>query len=162
MPPADFVAYPQLIMKNAKGILYAVIGAGALVSFGWYFLSSLQSGGSARTGEPAGVLLSPPTGYEIVELGETSPVAAAAELEARALSADAGKVGVHFTRQGAEVYWLADARENLLEERSAGASGTRLQTVWRGGIRERLSWAKTRGIFETPGQTPGERVNLYH
>lgn len=149
-------------MKHAKSILYFLIGAGALVSFGAYFVSQLRSGGSRPSEELAGVLLAPPPGYSMTELGETSPVAAAAELEARALRPEAGPVGVHFRQQGTEIYWLADLRQQLLEERSAGASGTRLQTIWRGGIRERLSWGKAHGSFETPGQTPGERSNLYH
>jgi hypothetical protein len=149
-------------MKHAKTILYFLIGAGALVSFGAYFVSQLRSGGSRPDGELAGVLLAPPPGYAMSELGETTPAAAAAELEALALRPGAGPVGVHFRHEGAEIYWLADLSQQLLEERSAGASGTRLQTLWRGGARERLSWGKEHGSFDTPGQTPGERSNLYH
>jgi hypothetical protein len=148
-------------MKILKGVLYAVVLVGALAAFGWFFLSQLSSG-SGRSGEPAGVLLSPPPGYAVVERGELSPSAAAAELEAQALRPGAGKVGLHFQRQGAEVYWLADPGEDVLEERSAGASGTRLQTLWRGGLRERLSWARSHGNFDAPGLPPAERKNLYH
>jgi hypothetical protein len=151
-------------MKWLQRIAYAAIVVGALAAFGWFFLSRLDSGGSgaAPGGGLAGVLLSPPPGYAIVERGELSPPAAAAELEASALRPGAGRVGLHFKRQGAEVYWLADPGADLLEERSAGASGTRLQTTWRGGLRERLSWAQTHGSFDAPGLPPGERANLYH
>lgn len=149
-------------MKHAKSILYFLIGAGALVSFGAYFLSQLRSGGSRPGNELAGVLLAPPPGYSMTELGEATPAAAAAELETRALRPGAGPVGVHFRHRGGESYWLADSRQDLLEERSAGASGTRLQTVWRGALRERLAWAKEHGSFEPPGRSPGERSNLYH
>jgi hypothetical protein len=62
----------------------------------------------------------------------------------------------------AEVYWLADPGSDVLEERSAGASGTRLQTVWQGGLRARLNWARTHGSFDAPGLPTGERKNLYH
>lgn len=148
-------------MKLLKGLLYAVLLVGALAAFGWFFVSQLSSG-SGRSGELAGVLLAPPPGYALVERGELSTSAAASELEALALRPGAGKVGIHFKRQGAEVYWLADVREDLLEERSAGASGTRLQTLWNGGIRERLSWARTHGNFDAPGLPPAERKNLYH
>lgn len=148
-------------MKLLKGALYAVLVLAALAAFGWFFVSQLSTD-PGRSDELSGVLLSPPPGFAIVERGELSAPAAAAELEAQALRPGAGKVGLHFKRQGAEVYWLADSAANLLEERSAGASGTRLQTVWRGGLRDRLTWAKTHGTFDAPGLPPGERKNLYH
>lgn len=148
-------------MKLLKGALYAVVLVGALAAFGWFFVSQLSSG-PGQSDELSGVLLSPPPGYAVVERGDLSPSAAAAELEAQVLRPGAGKVGLHFKRQGSEVYWLADAGADLLEERSAGASGTRLQTVWRGGLRERLSWARTHGSFDAPGLPPAERKNLYH
>jgi hypothetical protein len=147
-------------MKPLKVVLYAVVLVGALAAFGWFFVSQL--GSSKRTGDLAGVLLSAPPGYALVERGELSPSAAAAELEARALRPGAGKVGIHFHPSGAEVYWLADPGADLLEERSAGASGTRLQTRWPRGMRERLAWARTHGNFDAPGLPAGERKNLYH
>jgi hypothetical protein len=57
---------------------------------------------------------------------------------------------------------LADLRGDVLEERSAGASGTRLQTLWTGNVRERLRWARDHGDFDAPGLPPPERKNLYH
>jgi hypothetical protein len=147
-------------MKLLKGVVYAVLLLGALAAFGWFFVAQL--GSSGRTGEPAGVLLAAPPDYDVVERGELSPTAAAAELEAQVLRAGAAEVGIHFKRQGAEVYWLADPGADVLEERSAGASGTRLQTVWQGGLRARLSWARTHGNFDAPGLPAGERKNLYH
>jgi hypothetical protein len=147
-------------MKPLKVVLYVFFLLGALAAFGWFFVSQL--GSSERTNEPAGVLLSAPPNYDVVERGELSLTAAAAELEAQVLRAGSGEVALHFKRQGAEVYWLADPGADILEERSAGASGTRLQTVWRGGLRERLSWARTHGNFDAPGLPAGERTNLYH
>lgn len=148
-------------MKLLKGVLYTAVVVGALIAFGWFFVSQLSSG-PGRSDEPAGVLLSAPPGYSVVTRGELSPSLAASELEAQALRPGAGKVGLRFKRQGAEVYWLADPAGDLLEEPSAGASGTRLQTVWRGGLRERLRWARTHGNFDAPGLPPAERKNLYH
>lgn len=147
-------------MKLLKGALYTVLVLGALAGFGWFFVSQLSTG-SGRSGELAGVLLAPPPGYALVERGELSPSAAAAELETQTLRR-AGKVGLHFKRQGSEVYWLADPAADLIEERAAGPGGTRLQTVWQGRSRERLSWARTHGTFDAPGLPPGERKNLYH
>ena len=147
-------------MKIAKALLYTVVILGAVVAFGWFFVSQLGSGG--QTDGLAGVMLAPPPGYSIVERGELSPTAAAAELEAQASSSVSGKVGVRFQRQGSTIYWLVDVPGNLIEERAAGASGTRTQTTWQGGFRERLSWARDHGDFSAPGLPPPERKNLYH
>jgi hypothetical protein len=144
-------------MKLLKGLLYAVVILGALAAFGWYFVSELGSGPSH---DLAGVMLAPPPGYAIEERGELAPAAAAAELEAQAQRG--GKVGLHFQRGGSEVYWLADVPADFLEERSAGPGGTRLQTLWKGNVRERLRWAQVHGDFTMPGLPPPERKNLYH
>lgn len=146
-------------MKIARVALYLLLGLVALYAFGRFFLSQL---GSGRPEELAAVVLAPPPGYAITERGELSPAAAAAELEAQLLRHVGSKVGVRFERQGTVVYWLADAAEDLVEERSAGPSGTRLQTFWRGGLRERLRWARTHGDLAVPGMPPPERANLYH
>lgn len=147
-------------MKNVKTLLYALVLLGAILAFGWFFVSQLGSGG--RTDGLAGVLLSAPPGYAIAERGEMSPRDAAAELAAQALQPGAGKVGLKFQRQGGLVYWLADVPADQLEERAAGSSGTRMQTVWQGGLRDRLSWAREHGDFEAPGLAGGEKRNLYH
>ena len=146
-------------MKIAKGVLVSIVVLAALVLFGRFFLSQL---GTGRADGLAGVVLAPPPGYAIVERGELSPSAAAAELAERALSPGAGKVGLRFERQGSVVYWLADAGRDQIEELSSGASGTRVQTVWHGGMRDRLRWASGHGDFEAPGLPAGERKNLYH
>jgi len=147
-------------MKLLKGALYTVVVLGALAGFGWFFVSQLSTGGG-QSDELAGVLLAPPSGYALAEHGELSQSAAAAEL-GQTLRPGTGKVGLHFKRQGAEVYWLVDPESDLIEERAAGPAGTRLQTVWQGGIRERLSWARAHGTLDAPGLPPGERKNLYH
>jgi hypothetical protein len=152
-------------MKAAKTLLYVLVLLGAVVAFGWFFVSQLTSGSSGPGGRQdglAGVLLSPPPGYAITERGEMSPRDAAANLAALALQPGAGKVGLKFQRQGALVYWLADVPADQLEERAAGLSGTRTQTVWQGGLRDRLSWAREHGDFEAPGLGGGEKRNLYH
>jgi hypothetical protein len=59
------------------------------------------------------------------------------------------------------VYWLADVSGDQLEE-LAGRNGTRVQTVWRSGLRQRLAWARTHGSFAAPGLPPPEQKNLYH
>ncbi|MFL6259130.1 MAG: hypothetical protein ACJ76Y_05405 [Thermoanaerobaculia bacterium] len=146
-------------MKSLKVLLYVLVIAGAVAGFGWFFVSQL---GTGRTDRLAGVLLSPPPGYAIVERGELAPTAAAAELADRLQGPPAGKVGVKFQRAGGTVYWLADVPGDSLEELASGPSGTRVRTVWRGSLRARLSWARAHGDFEAPGMPAGERRNLYH
>lgn len=146
-------------MKLLKGLLYTILGLGALAAFGWYFVSQL---GSGPADDLAGVMLAPPPGYAIVERGELTPAAAAAELDAQLRRSASGKEALRFKREGSEVYWLADVRGDFLEERSAGPGGTRLQAIWKGRIRERLGWARTHGDFTVPGLPEPERKNLYH
>jgi hypothetical protein len=147
-------------MKSLKVLLYVLVIAGAVVAFGWFFVSQL---GAGRTNDRlAGVLLSPPPGYAIAEHGELAPTIAAAELADQLQRPPVGKVGIKFQHAGGTVYWLADVPGDFLEELSSGPNGTRLQTVWRGRIRERLSWAREHGDFAAPGLPAGERKNLYH
>jgi len=146
-------------MKIAKILVLTLLALAALVAFGWFFVSQLGSGRPAD--ELSAVVQAPPEGYALVERGSFSPTAAAAELETQVLR-QGGKVGIRFEREGADVYWLADVPGDVLEERSAGASGTRLQTYWRGGIRERLRWARVNGNFDAPGLSAAERKNLFH
>lgn len=143
-----------------KIALATILLLAAIVGFGVFFVSQLHS--SERSSEPAGVLLSAPPNYDVIERGELSNTAAAAELEAQVLRGGSGEVALHFKRKGAEVYWLADPGADVLEERSAGASGTRLRTIWKGGLRERLKWAREHGNFNAPGLPAGESANLYH
>jgi hypothetical protein len=145
-------------MKTLRPILYALVIIVAVAGFGWFFVSQL---GSGRTDSLAGVLLSPPPGYAIVERGELAPTAAAAELAGQ-VRGRTDKVGLRFQHAGATVYWLADGPGDFLEELASAPSGTRLQTVWRGRIGERLSWARAHGDFAAPGLPPGEKKNLYH
>jgi hypothetical protein len=147
-------------MNLVKTTLYALVVLAALAAFGWFFVSQLGTG--QKREEPAAVLLAPPPEYSVVNLGTTSSEAAAAQLEAKTQRPGADKVGVQFERNGAVVYWLADLRGDVLEEREAGASGTRVQTVWRGGVQQRLRWAREHGDFETPGLPASEKKNLYH
>jgi len=146
-------------MKSLKVLLYVLVIAGAVAGFGWFFVSQL---GTGHTDRLAGVLLSPPPGYAIAERGELAPTAAAAELSDQVQRSPAGKVGIKFQRAGGTVYWLADVPGDFLEELASEPSGTRLQTVWRGHIRERLSWAREHGDLAAPGLPAGEGKNLYH
>ncbi len=146
-------------MKIAKIILFLLLGLGALYVFGRSFTSHL---GPGQSSELAAVILAPPPGYRIIERGELTSAAAAAELEVEVLRGSTGKVGIHFERQGASVYWLADPEADLLEERSAGASGTRLATLWKGELSRRLAWARAHGDPAVPGLAPPVRTNLYH
>jgi len=147
-------------MKIAKvlgGILLALL---ALYGFGRFFVSQL---GVRRASEPAGVIAAAPADYALEDRGELAPEGAAAAwaLEATFVP-DVGMVATSFRHAGAELYWLADTGADILEERAAGASGTRVQTIWLGHILERLQWARTHGDPSAPGLPEPERKNLYH
>lgn len=146
-------------MKILKALLFILVCLAVPVIFGRLFLAEL---GSGRQDELAAVVMTAPPGYTVMEHGEIPATAAAAALEREVLRPGAGKVGVRFERQGAVVYWLADVSGDVLEERTAGASGTRVQKQWRGDLRARLAWARSHGDFSAPGLPPPESKNLYH
>ncbi|HXO19513.1 MAG TPA: hypothetical protein VOA87_06265 [Thermoanaerobaculia bacterium] len=147
-------------MKIAKILLWTALSLLAVMVFVRFFLSQL---GSERKAEPAGVIQTAPAGFEVVERGELSPERAAAELETMIRERPTGsRVGIRFKHAGADLYWLADTGADSLEERSAGAAGTRLQTVWSGQLVERLRWARVHGDPAAPGLAPPQRHNLYH
>jgi hypothetical protein len=147
-------------LKIAKTLAACALSALALFAFGRFFLGEL--GGGRRPPELAGVVAAPPPGYAVVERGDLPLAAAAAELEALLDSRPGAKVGVRFSQAGSSLYWLADPQADRLEERAAGASGTRLQTIWPGHLRDRLRWARAHGDPAAPGLPPPERHNLYH
>jgi hypothetical protein len=144
-------------MKALKVLGLLLAGLVAVVLFGRFFLSQL---GTQRAPELAGVVATAPPGFAVTDAGKVAPERAAALLAAQA--AAGGKEGVRFEDNGASVLWLADPAADEIEERRSGASGTRLQTVWRGGALARLRWAETHGTLDAPGLAPGERTNLYH
>jgi len=150
-------------MKIAKGLAAVLVCLLALWGFGRFFVSQL---GGSRPAGPAGVIVTAPPGFDIAETtqrGELTPNGAADALLALLRARPAGsKVGIHFRHAGADLYWLADGTADSLEERAAGASGTRTQTVWPGHLTERLQWARTAGDPAPPGLPAPERKNLYH
>ncbi len=157
------------MLKIAKVLAALAIGALVLFAFGRFFLGQLGGGGaggrSGRGPELAGVIEGPPPGYEVVDRGVIPPAEAAAQLAAL-LDEKPGvrQMAVRFERAGGgAVYWMVELGVDQLEERAAGASGTRMQTLWPGHLRDRLRWAETHGGDPAaPGLPAAERHNLYH
>jgi hypothetical protein len=149
-------------MIRSRLVKNLLLAAAALLlgyAFVRFFLAQV---GPGRSSELAAVVAAPPSGYEIVERGEIAPARAAQEL-ASLLAARPGRIGIRFSTPRAALYWLADPAADTLEERAAGAAGTRLATTWTGQIRRRLDWAATHGgDLAAPGLAPPERRNLYH
>src|SRR4051812_49437988 len=114
-------------MKTLKPFLYGLVIFAAVAGFGRFFVSQL---GGGRTDRLAGVLLSPPPGYAVVERGELAPRAAAAELAGEIRDPRTDKVGLKFQRAGATVYWLAGGPRDFFEELAAAPSRPRLPTPW--------------------------------
>jgi len=139
-----------------------LLAAGTLLlgyAFVRFFLAQI---GPGQTSDLAAVVAAPPPGFEILDLGSVPTARAARELASR-LAARPGRIGIRFSTPRATLYWLADPDRDTLEERAAGAAGTRLATLWSGQIRRRLDWAASHdGDLSTPGLAPPERRNLYH
>ena len=154
-------------MKTLRAILITGVAALAVYGFGRFFLSQLSSGdGASRSGAGsalAAVMAVAPPGFSVAERGALSPAQAAGELaDLLAASPPPHRVGIKFHRAGATLYWLADGAADTLEERAAGAAGTRLATLWPGGLRQRLLWGRSHGDLAAPGLPGPERKNLYH
>lgn len=151
-------------MKALKILFGALFAIAVVYGFVRFFASELTSG--SPSAEPPAVIFSAPAGYEMVEAGETSRAGAARRLAgALADRLEAPRLGIHFSAGGAEIYWLVDRGDPAapqLIERSAGPTGTRLETTWTGALDERLSWAAEHGDFDAPGLPHGESRNLYH
>jgi hypothetical protein len=149
-------------MRHRRLLTNLLLTAAALLlayAFVRFFRAEL---GSGQTSQLAGVMAAPPPGFEIRELGGMAPARAAREL-ASLLAARPRKVGIRFSTPRANLYWLADPAADTLEERAAGATGTRLETIWTGQLRHRLAWAAAHdGDLAPPGLPPPERKNLYH
>ncbi len=151
-------------MKALKVVLAVAVLAVAAWALGRFFVLQLHAG--RADGGPPGVLLAAPPEYTVTEGGEMERTEAAARL-ARLLAErpDTAHLALHFSTAGTEIYWLADRGDPgaaRLVERSAGPSGVRVETTWKGGLVERLAWARGHGDPEAPGLPPGERRNLYH
>ena len=152
----------DLCLKIAKILATLAVGALVLFAFGRFFLGQL---GGSRGPELAAVIEGPPPGYEVVKRGVIPPAEAAVQLAAL-LDERPGtrQVALRFEQAGGgAVYWMVDRGVDVLEERSAGVSGTRMQTLWPGHLRDRLRWAEAHGGDPAaPGLLPAKRHNLYH
>jgi len=150
-------------MKAVKIIVALLAAGGALYLLRNTFLAAL--GESPRAASPQAVLFSAPSGYAIDEAGAVSRTEAAQRLR-RAFGdgrIGGGGIGIHFTSDGFDIYWLIDrGAEPRFVERAAGPSGTRLETEFHGDLAARLAWAAEHGTFEAPGLPAGESRNLYH
>jgi hypothetical protein len=146
--------------KAAGVFLVFALGVCALVALGWLFRSEL---GVPTAREDAAVILTPPAGYRILAAEAHDRAAAAADLLALIEShPQERRFGVRFAEAGGRTLLLADTAADTLEAREAGASGTRLRTVWRGSVASRLSWCQMHGGFDAPWLPPPEQKNLYH
>jgi hypothetical protein len=141
MPPTQ---RSRILLWTAAGLLLLLLAYG----FVRFFLSQI---GHGRPADLAAVVAAAPAGFEVLDRGNLPPARAASEL-ASLLAARPGRVGIHFSTP-----------DGTLEERAAGAAGTRLATIWSGQIRRRLDWAASHdGDLSPPGLPPPERKNLYH
>ncbi len=147
-------------MRAGRVILGTVAALAALFVFGRFFLAQLAT--APQRQELAGVVAAPPPGFAIEPHGALAPEAAATALADLTAARPGRPVGVRFELSSDTLYWLVDPQQERIEERRAGAAGTRTATVWQGGVGARLAWARVHGDFAAPGLPAPERRNLYH
>ncbi len=147
--------------------LGVVVALAVLVAVGRLFVDAL--GGGAGSDQLVGVQLTPPPGFVVVERGALSRPAAARELSALLSERPReARLGLHFTAEGSELFWLVERDGDggaVLRELAAGAAGTRVETTWGGtapDLERRLAWAAEHGSLELPDLRRGESRNLYH
>jgi len=140
-----------------RRLFLITMAAAAAAAIAWTFIGHLETGPSARN-EPAAIILRPPEGFEVRELGESSYAAAAAALG----GAPGGRTGVRFTDGGDDVILLADRGQGRLVEMRAARSGTLVERTWTDDVDRRLAWAAENGNLDVPGLPPPTGKNLYH
>jgi len=128
-----------------------------------FLLFRASVGGTGRT-EAAAVVLSAPPEFDMSAGGSIEPGAAAGLLLARATGEpQKPRLGVDYTApDGSRVLLLLDRAADLLDERTAGVTGTRLQVLWPRQPLVRLARARAGGGLAVPGLPPEEKKNLYH
>ena len=147
-----------------RRLLVPVVLLGAVLGVGLVLYEDLGRG--SRAAGPPAVLFSAPPGFAMEESGElTRPAAASRAAAALAARPAEPRLGLHFTSDGFELYWLADRSrpgEPALIELAAGPTGTRVESRFAGALAERLAWAAERGRLDPPGAPAAESRNHYH
>ncbi|MFN7986482.1 MAG: hypothetical protein U0529_03355 [Thermoanaerobaculia bacterium] len=138
-------------------VAVAIIAAWAI---GRSFVTSVGSGGRE---EAAGVVLAPPADA-VVEKAQELDATSAARALARLAAGNPGapRVALTFARGATRIVLLLDREAGAIEERRGAPSGTRVATIWKGGLEARLEATRNRGTFDVPGLAPPEEKNLYH
>jgi hypothetical protein len=148
------------VKRRLAVVLYAAAGVLLLWGVGRYFASSL---GGKATNEAEGVILAPPPDSLVEDAGTIGAADAARRLAAFASrNPQRPRVALTLERDGLRVVLLLDREAGTIEERRGGLSGTRVASVWKGGLEARLAAARERGTFDVPGLAPPEEKNLYH
>lgn len=148
-------------MPRRLAVVLTVAAAVVLLwGVGRFFVKSI---GGTATEEPAGVVLAPPPDALIEEAGALGPAEAAARLaDLASRSRNRPRVALTLERDSLRVILVLDREAGTIEELRSGPSGTRVATVWKGSLEERLAAARERGTFDVPGLAPPEEKNLYH
>lgn len=126
----------------------------------WWLLGPSGNPAGETETDPEGIDFVVPPEYEVMDLGEATPSAAAARLLEKL---PAGRpVAAVFTFEGDRIQWLADSRKDLLDERVFGRNGTVHRVLWPDSLETRLRRARSEGKLDVPGLPPPDRRNPYH
>lgn len=151
-------------MSGVKILLGVLVVLAALAGIASLLVEDLDRAPAGAA--PAGVLFTPPPGFRVETAGELARADAARRLAALLAGAPSeARLGLHFASGGFALDWLADRSDPAaprLVERSAGPTGTRVETVYEGDLDARLAWAAAHGTLAAPGLPAGAQRNLYH
>jgi hypothetical protein len=137
----------------------AAVAAGILGAL-WIVWGETRGPGEPVDRGPSGIDFVIPSGYDVLDLGETTVERAAVRLLAAV--ADGERSAVRFTRSEDRIQILVDPAGDTLEEHLVSRHGTVRRTIWREGVTQRLRWAGEHGDFEAPGLPPAQSRNPYH
>jgi len=141
-------------MKRVFAPVAVVAAVGVIF---WLMVQNLQTEPVGRD-EAAAIILRPPEGYRVEDLGSASLASAAANLG----RAGGGQMGTRFVEQGDTVILLADRANDQVVEMRASRTGTIVERRWQGEIDRRLAWAVENGDLTPPGLPGPTGKNLYH
>ena len=103
-------------MKRVLAPVAVVVAVGVIF---WLMVQNLQTEPVGRD-EAAAIILRPPEGYRVEDLGSASLASAAAIL----MRSGGGQMGTRFTERGDTVILLADRGNDRVVEMRASRSGT--------------------------------------
>ena len=144
-----------------------IILAGAIIALFLWIFFSIPRQSTEKVSRLSGVIPAPPPGFYIV-----SPDNPDQELTLKQIAGKLKKIirqnpgkkkiGLKITLSETKSFFLVDFPNAFIRKTTANATGTVVQTTWKGSVNERIRWCTENGSFTPPGLSFPEIRNLYH